>query len=435
MAATLLLVGDIHLGRRPGGLPDDLEQGWGVSPSRLTPAAAWRATVDLALRERVDAVVLAGDVVEADNARFEAFGRLEQGVQRLVHEGIGVWAVAGNHDVEALPRLADLIPGFRLLGRGGRWELAPVSRDGETLLHLLGWSFPARRHPTTPLQPGSLPPPPGDGLPVIGVMHCDLEGSGSSYAPVGRAELERAGADAWFLGHVHKPSDLSGARPRGYLGSLVGLDPTETGTHGPWVLKVGAGAGLTVEQVPLAPLRWEEVELDVSELGGPDELLPALLGSLDALRQRLAGSLGDALAVGCRVRLTGSSPRHRELRAEWERAEPEALRRGHDGIVYFVQKVVDDSKPAIDLERLATGDDPPALLARRLLELSRGEAAPLLRRARRDLEAVAEEPWWRHLGLAGLDDDRTRELVFRAGLRALEELLQQAPPRAEADGE
>jgi len=426
MTATLLFVGDIHLGRRPAGLPEDLGA-WSLSASDLTPAAAWRATVDLALRERVDAVVLAGDVVEADNARFEAFGPLEDGVRRLVEGGIDVFAVAGNHDVEALPRLAELIPGFRLLGRGGRWERAAVTRDGETLVHLLGWSFPARRHPSSPLGSEGPPQHPGDGRPLIGVLHCDLGGAGSPYAPVARADLERAGVDAWLLGHVHKPSDLGGVRPLGYLGSLVGLDPTETGPHGPWLARVTAGGGLSLEQVPLAPLRWEEVCLDLAAVGEPEELFPAVIEGLSALHRTIGSALGEARAVGCRIRLTGTTPFHRELQSVLDGAGPEALRRSHDGVLYFVEKVIDRSMPALDLDRIAAGDDPPALLARRLVELRAGGGS-LLPQARRELSRVAGDPRWGYQEPVRLDDERIRQILLGAGMRALEELLRQASP-------
>ena len=306
-------------------------------------------------------------------------------------------------------------------------------RDGETLLHLLGWSFPSRRHPSSPLDSGGIPEHPGDGLPVIGVMHCDLDGGDSPYAPVRRAELERSPVDGWFLGHVHKPSELGGARPLGYLGSLAGLDPTETGSHGPWLLRVASGA-LSLEQVPLAPLRWEEVVLDLSGLTGPEELLPALTGSLAALHGRLGPTIGEARAVGCRVRLNGSTRFSAELRAELAREEVEKLRFPQDEILYFVEKVIDDSVPALDLERLAEGDDPPALLARHLRDLQGGAGARLLQEARGRLARVAGEPWWGHLGPARLDDERVRERLIAAGMRALEELLRQAPSSGPGEG-
>ena len=120
MTAAIVLVGDMHLGRRPANLPDDLAE-HDVAPAELTPAAAWRRVVDRTIAMRADALVLAGDVVESENARFEAFGPLHDGVRRLVEAGVAVFAVAGNHDVEALPRLARSIEAFRLIGPNGTW--------------------------------------------------------------------------------------------------------------------------------------------------------------------------------------------------------------------------------------------------------------------------------------------------------------------------
>ena len=54
--ATLLAIGDIHLGTRCSGLPVDLSS-WGIEPEQLTPAAALDAAVDLAIQMRVDAVL------------------------------------------------------------------------------------------------------------------------------------------------------------------------------------------------------------------------------------------------------------------------------------------------------------------------------------------------------------------------------------------
>ena len=108
--AVMLAIGDVHLGTAPSGVPGAAAS-WGVVPDELTPAAALGLAVDLAIDEGVDAVLFAGDVVESTNARFEAMPPLEEGVRRLFEAGIEVVAVAGNHDVEALPRVAALVQG------------------------------------------------------------------------------------------------------------------------------------------------------------------------------------------------------------------------------------------------------------------------------------------------------------------------------------
>jgi len=159
-----------------------------------------------------------------------------------------------------------------------------------------------------------------------------------------------------------------------------------------------------------------------------------MVGSLRALDRRLGPAVSEARVVGCRVRLTGTTTFHGELRAELARGEVEALRLQQDEVLYFVEKVVDDSMPALDLARLAAGDDPPALLARRLLGLRGGGETQLLREAGRALGRAASAPWWQQLGRPELDDDRVRELLFTAGMRALGELLEQAPPSEPGEG-
>ena len=65
----ILAVGDIHLGRTPSRLPAELA---GRS-RRYGPAAAWERTVAAAMQAKVQAVLLAGDVVDREDDFFEAY--------------------------------------------------------------------------------------------------------------------------------------------------------------------------------------------------------------------------------------------------------------------------------------------------------------------------------------------------------------------------
>jgi DNA repair exonuclease SbcCD nuclease subunit len=425
--ARVLFVGDVHIGRRSGRLPADLTD-YDVAPAELTPGAAFRAMVDHAIEERVDAVVMAGDVVERDNCRFEAFGRLQQGVSRLLAAGIPVLAVAGNHDQEALPRLADLIEDFRLVGRNGRWEQVPILRDGAPAAHLVGWSFPSAVVRSSPFAAGSPPPVAGDGLPTLGVMHCDLDGgSGSGYAPVARRDLQRLDYAGWFLGHIHQPSDLSAGPHVGYLGSLSGLDPTETGRRGPWLVEIEGGGGISARQVALAPLRWERTEIGIEGLASDGDLLELVKRAVDELHRRIAPELGKTRVVGCRITLTGRTEYHHEVERQLDSERIDELRLPVEGVLYFVDRVINRSRPALDLAQIARGDDPPALLARDLLALERGdrESMELVRGAMKEMEREAHKRHWSRLKSAEIDEERVRGLLVDSGLTALRELLRQ----------
>ena len=422
----LLCVGDIHLGRQPARLPQRVLDE--LRASELGPAAGWRRAVDFALRDEVDAVLLAGDVVEQEDDFYEAYGDLRRGVDRLAAAGTPVLAVSGNHDVQVLPRLADAVPGFRLLGRGGAWEVEDVAgRDGRRV-HVLGWSFPERRVSTSPLAAHELPALDSCSGPVIGLLHCDRDAAGSPYAPVRSAELENAPVDAWLLGHVHKPDPLVPPRPIGYLGSLTGLDPGEAGPRGPWLLE-STGPELVLEQLPLAPLRWEEVEVALDGIESAEEVDGLTVSALDALHERLAACRFRPRAVGCRLRFTGRTAHRREVERSLVAADPLHILHAREDILYFVHDWRMEARPALDLDALARGADPPALLARKML-LLRGPAGSadrqaLLASARRRLEPLGGRRSFSAHDLAPPPDEELAELLERAALGALAELLAQ----------
>ena len=71
--------------------------------------AAFKLSVDFSIKQKIDAVLFAGDIVESTNARFEALLPLVEGNRMLFAAFIQVVAVSGNHYVDVLPRLAALI--------------------------------------------------------------------------------------------------------------------------------------------------------------------------------------------------------------------------------------------------------------------------------------------------------------------------------------
>ncbi len=435
MKQRFLFIGDIHLGRRPLRLPDDLTE-YGVDPAQLTPATAWRLAVRWAVSNNIDAVVLAGDVIEGMDDRFEALALLERGIRTLVDTGIPVFGIAGNHDVEALPLVAARIDGFRLVGEGGRWETADLG--GESGARLLGWSHHEKRHETDPTE-SLVNFVPDKTRATIAVLHADLDDSRSNYAPVSRAGLESIPTDAWFLGHIHTPSDLSGSRPIGYLGSLVGLDPGEPGRRGPWLVTVGGPGEVEAEQIPLAPIRWERLDVSVEEMstdeGQPidDRFHQLLYSALETIRDRIDGGT-ELLAVGCRLRLTGKNEDHL-LIGQLVREGIDFPRLTADRTHYFVEKIIDESTAPFDLEKIAAGSDPPAILAGKILALQgRGvEGENILRDATNALAPVSGAARWQGVDTQADDPATVREILVRAGLEVLEKLMAQQAPPASAD--
>ncbi len=415
----ILFVGDMHLGTRVSRLPAGVGD-----PDDLGPAGAWRRTVDAALEHRVHAVALAGDVVNKRNALFEAAAALRPGLERLHAAGIATLAVAGNHDTRALPGLLRGGAPLRLLGAGGTWEEALVGGAGSPPVRIVGWSFPREVWESSPLA--EAPPAARGDLPTFGLLHADLDTAGSRYAPVGRHALAAVGYDGWFLGHIHTPGAVPADGRPFYLGSLVGLDPSETGEHGPVLVAVAADGTIRRRRLPLAPLRWEHWEVPCpAAIGGADDLQEHLLRELETRTAALG--LAPGTALGVRVVLGGTSddPLAAARAAAGLALPPVSCQ----GVAVFVDRLTAEVRADVDLAALARSDDPPGLLARRILVLEDGAREPanepllaqLLQRLR---EAEAEAR--RFPACAEADepgDAELRQAAAAAGRRLLDRLL------------
>ena len=436
--AAILAIGDVHLGTSCSGVPDVVSS-MGIDPGDLAPANTLKLSVDLAIKEQVSAVLFAGDVVESTNARFEALPPLEECMRRLLDVGIEVIAVAGNHDVEALPRLASMLEGIVLLGAGGNWESRTIEKNRKPVAEVIGWSFGERHVRQSPVASLLAEPlaPSAASIPRIGLLHADLNASGGTYAPIRQTELDDCGFDAWLLGHIHKPSihglsTRSAAGPSGYLGSLVGLDRSETGPHGPWILRVGDGGKLDLEHVPLAPLRWEQVTISVEGLADAEDVEDRLMGEATSFVDRIHQEGPVPRAVGLIARLTGASPCHKEIRKRISAGEWNELGRIVNGTAVFFSKITAEIRPQLDLTEIAKGDDPAALIAQRLISLEQEDekSRDLLDQAREALAGIAGDDRWSPIdehrnANDPLSDDALRDVLRRSGMTALSAMLSQ----------
>ncbi|GAB3022400.1 metallophosphoesterase family protein [Natronobiforma cellulositropha] len=395
---TLLCTGDLHLGRHPTRIPSELDG------QQFSPTAVWRETVEEAIRRRVDAVLVTGDVVDRENRYFEAYGAFEEGVLRLETEDIPLVAVAGNHDFDVLPRLIREIDSenVTLLGDGGRWEQWTLTGDDEPRLHVHGWSFPRAHVVTSPLEEYDLSAE--SAAPVLGVVHADLGSAGSQYGPVHPDELLEKPVDGWLLGHIHKPTVHNERDPFVfYPGSPQPLDPGERGVHGPWELQITPGGALTAAQVPLATVRYGRFEVDVSGAGDP-KAVPSLVRAAVEERVRSGGELEALELVLARVRLTGRTTAHSALHRHRATIEDD-----HGFTVGTVPVRLDSievaTRPAIDLEQRAGGDGPDAYLADLLLAIENGtvtdDYGPLVQEALRSVRTAQDSGAYRELRRQG----------------------------------
>lgn len=289
---------DIHLGRQFSGLNRS-------SPSLAqlflrSGYSAWDRIVARAIDLKVDFMTLGGDIFDASNPSVRPRVAFREGVGRLSQAGIPVYAVLGNHDpLRTFPDSLRSLPGLYLFGPEPETkEITPGA-----LIH--GVSYESSVEKTNLAR--KIHRRAGAEL-AIGLLHADVGGNKDHghYAPCTLDDLMAAGMDVWCLGHVHSPSVLLEEPLILYSGSAQGAHVNEPGPRGCHVVSIEGSGPASREFLPIAPVRWETVDLDITHCSCPEDALD----SAEEVCSDLVSKLSDLEAIVARVRLRGrpSSP-------------------------------------------------------------------------------------------------------------------------------
>jgi len=368
MAITILVTGDIHIGKKSSSVKQDTEE----SATKST----WLKIVDYAIKNNVDVLALTGDVVDKDNRYFEAIGPLQNGFEKLKKVGIDVYMVSGNHDFDVLSQLVDsnAYENVHLLGKRGTWEVKTFSKNGEHI-QFAGWSFPKRHFNEDPLLTFN-----SEGidssLTTIGLLHGDVGVPNSNYAPIDLNNFTNLPVNAWMLGHIHKPQILREAEPLVYYpGSPHALSSKETGAHGPVLLTIHSPTSIEKVQIPLSPVRYETIAIDITDQSTEADARNKVTSTLYADAKSRIMELEKVSFLIYDIHLIGQHSKIRDLET-WINPIIE----GYDQEIeatetrISVRKVVLNVQPKVEnLEELALESSPAGILAKTIIALNNGE--------------------------------------------------------------
>ena len=357
---------DLHLDSPLRGL--DRYEGAPVDDVRGATRRAFENLVATALSERVDFVVIGGDLYDGDWPDHNTGLFFVKGVTQLAEADIPVAIVRGNHDAASkltkslrLPRnvhlLADTKPETVVLDGIG------VAVHGQSFVTPAVLDDLASAYPT-PIR----------GYFNIGLLHTSLNGrpGHDNYAPTTLDVLRGKGYDYWALGHIHTAEIVLREPWVVYPGNTQGRDIRESGAKGCSLVSVENGAVLDHRAIALDVMRWDKLLLDIATLPDLDSLLEA---ATVEIRRRLVQS--DSRTLALRVRIEGSGPLHRMLAAQPETVEQQlrsaAIEASNAKV--WIEKVELTTRPQLDLNRIAERDDPLGLLVRELRGLAANDVA------------------------------------------------------------
>lgn len=340
---------DIHLDSPLRGL--ERYEGAPVEKIRNAPREAFTSLVEACIREKVDFLLIAGDLYDGDWKDFGTGLYFIAEMRRLHQAEIPVFLLFGNHDaVSQITRnLRHLPDNVRIFPHA---EAATFSLD-DLGVAVHGQSF-AKRDVTTNLAaayPAAVP-----GLFNIGVLHTALTGreGHENYAPCTVEQLAGHGYDYWALGHVHRREIV---RERPWIvfpGNLQGRKINEPGEKGFSIITVENGDVAAVDHQPVDVVRWNRVEVDAGGAGTQVEILDRVQEEVKKAADQIDGRF-----LAARVRVSGRCAIHSSLVADPEawRNEIRAAALAAAGDDVWIEAIETETEPAVDLSAARTRDD------------------------------------------------------------------------------
>jgi exonuclease SbcD len=342
---------DIHLDTAFSSRSEDVRK-------RLREASrtAFKRLVDLALNEKVDAVLLAGDLFDGRRLSFETECFLLEQLHRLNQTDTPVVYATGNHDPgHEGHRFGKLKwPSNVTIAQDRDPVNVSIVRDGEILGTV---TAVGHRSSTETEDLSKYLQSPDSQFPAVAVLHTQVlnsPGSGDHerYAPSHLDHLKNAGFDYWALGHVHKHSCLCGHPGIYYPGNLQGRTHKERGAKGCLLVDISQDTAPIVKFKDIAPIRWEDVEIK-----NPTDAV-----TLDTLVQNISSRWNmilennEASEWMVRVRISGATPLWRELLIEENQEYLTNKLEEHLNVLEVIIQI-DNIHPKIRAEDYASRED------------------------------------------------------------------------------
>jgi DNA repair protein SbcD/Mre11 len=347
---------DLHLDSQFGVLSADFPQLAEIL--RKSTFDAYKHIVDMCITEKVDALLIAGDVFDSADNSLSAQWKFNDGLTELSEHGVKSFVCHGNHDpLDGWQAGLEWPEGAFQFGPDP--QSIPFSESDPYSPIVTGISYPTQEVRKNLVQEF---PDPISGRPSIGLIHANVgaDTGHENYAPCTVDDLVASGYDYWALGHVHTRRVLrspdEGSPVVVYPGNSQGRHRNEPGPKGIYLVEIDSLGGITsLEFRETDVLRWQTLECSIDELNNETELLVSLENQV-----RNAIDKTNNRHLIYQVILSGSGPLHATLKrigaVDEFQDRLNALFAGQNPFA-VCEKFVDSSSPNYDRDELTAGTD------------------------------------------------------------------------------
>ena len=248
------------------------------------PMQSLTKIVDLALKEKVDLVLIAGDTFDSFKPTPSVQIFFAREIERLVNAQIQVIMIFGNHDhMSKKDLLVAESPYFKLLGNGEKVETVSYKTKNGFEYDVTGFSYLAN-HINEDIAAQF---PAKSNRYTFGIMHAQERAGTSSqnvYAPFSLSELQNLNYNYFALGHIHLRQVLSETPLIVYPGNIQGRHINETGPKGCYLGTIDEQTKQTrIHFVQTNSITWSKKEIELTKPMAKTELENMIINCLSAI--------------------------------------------------------------------------------------------------------------------------------------------------------
>ena len=352
---------DLHIDSPLKGL--DNYEGAPVEEIRGATRRALENMVNFAIEEKVDFVLLAGDIYDGDWPDINTGFFFIKQMAKLQSEGIKVYMVAGNHDAENKMTKNLPMPENVYMFSSKKSETVLIE-DLELAIH--GQSFATGS--TTKNLATDFPALKNNYF-NIGLLHTSVDGreGHADYSPCTLNHLIDKGYDYWALGHIHKREVLNKEPLIIFPGNTQGRSVREIGQKGCTLITVQNGNIKSAVHHNMDVLRWGICEINVSGIENTEKIFDLLKEALDK-----AVMENPECTLAIRIVVTGETKTHYEIHRDTDNFvnECRALVLSSLGEEIWVEKVKIETSPPAGIDSNLEGQDLIQGILKRIEDIS-----------------------------------------------------------------
>ena len=340
---------DVHLDTPLQGLAQ--YPGAPVDEIRNATRRAFEKVLDAAVSEKVDFLIIAGDLYDTGLKSFESALFFNKHMVRLKDADIDVYLIYGNHD--AASKLIKQLrpPGNVHIFRSSEPQTF-LNDELRMAIHGQSFATPEIIDDLAAKYPPAIP-----GFFNIGVLHTNLTGISehANYAPCSLETLKNKGYQYWALGHVHNRQILCIDPYIVYPGNIQGRHGKEQGEKSCELVTVADAGTVSIEPISTSVVPWVQAEVDASGCQTADDVYERVRAALGGLISK-----NTERVTALRLRILGTTDAHPELNRDPEQVRNEAISIANEcgnGLLW-VERVQVTTLPRLDRDALLSRDDP-----------------------------------------------------------------------------